>query len=238
MKANQAVIALACVALLGVLKADDVLYSQGPNNSGDSWASQNDTNSGGFGNYATAYDNFTLAADGTVTGVSWRGEFFNGPFDSPKGDITGFTVNFWADSSNAPGGLLASTFIAGAANEILVGGLRYDYSATVADFAASAGVQYWLSIVPDLGFLNGDGGAAVGDLDGDGPQWGWKPGTGGDARFYQDFFGDTIERETDLTFTLTGKTGKAASVPDSGVTLLYSGLAMAALALVRRRLAS
>ena len=63
-------------------------------------------------------------------------------------------------------------------------------------------------------------------------------GTGGDARFYQDFFGDTIERETDLTFTLTGKTGKAASVPDSGVTLLYSGLAMAALALVRRRLAS
>jgi hypothetical protein len=158
-----------------------------------------------------------------VTGVSWRGEFFNGPFNGPHGDITGFTVNFWADSSNAPGGLLASTFIAGAANEILVGGLLYDYSATVADFAASAGVQYWLSIVPDLGFL---------------PQWGWKPGTGGDARAYQDFLGDRFVRETDLTFTLTGKTGKAASVPDSGVTLLYSGLAMAALALVRRRLAS
>jgi len=215
MKAKSAVIALACVALLGVLKADDVLYSQGPIDSNYSFASQNDT-SGGNGSFATEYDNFTLGGDATVTGVSWRGLFFN-PYE--HGTITGFTLSFWADSGNAPGGLLASTFIPGIAGETLVSGTMYDYSATVADFAASAGTQYWLSIVPDLGFP---------------PQWGWTVGGGGDSLSYQKFFGTLTPNQSDMTFTLTGKT---ASVPDSGVTLLYSGLAMAALALVRRRLA-
>lgn len=215
MKAKSLV--LACVALSGLLPAlkADVLYSQLPTSSSYSYASQNDTG-GGNGNFATVYDNFTLAADANVTSVDWRGLFFN---PASHGNINSFTINFWADASNAPGSLLSSTVVLGNASEALVSGTLYDYSAAVASFAASGGVQYWLSIQPDMAYP---------------PQWGWTVSAPADGVAYQDFFGNRSMMQADLTFTLHGET---ASVPDSGVTFAYCGLAIAALAMLRRRVA-
>jgi hypothetical protein len=219
MKSRSSLALLACVVLSGfspVLKADDVLYSQLPSNSDYSYASQNDT-VGGFGNFATVYDNFTLAADATVTGVDWRGLFFN---PNQHANITAFTINFWADAANAPGALLSSTVVIGNASEALVGGSLYDYSAAVANFAASGGVQYWLSITPDLGYP---------------PQWGWTVSAPADGLAYQDFLGDRVAHQDDHVFTLHGR---SASVPDSGATLALFGLALGTLAFLRRRLAA
>lgn len=215
MKARYSALVLSCIALLGGLPAAkaDVLYSQQSANNGLAYASQNDTG-GGNGNFALVYDNFTLADDATITGVDWQGLFFN-PYQ--QGNITGFTINFWADSSNNPGSLLSSTFVAGNAGEALVGGTVYNYTAAIANFAATAGTQYWLSVQPDLTYP---------------PQWGWAFATPVDNVSYQDFFGNRSLRQADMTFSLQGQT---ASVPDAGVTFLYAGFAMAALVLVRRR---
>ena len=145
-----------------------VLYSQPFDGSGNAFSSQNDTNGGGFGNFATVYDNFSLAGTSNITSVQWTGLYFNPP---AQGTIPGFTVAFWADSAGQPGGLLASQFVAGAANETSLGSFggfpafSYDLTLPTA-FTAQAGTQYWMSVVPDLGFP---------------PQWGWASGSGGDG---------------------------------------------------------
>ena len=46
----------------------DILYNQSTNYN-SAYASQNDTNSGGLGSFATAYDNFTLGATSNITSV-------------------------------------------------------------------------------------------------------------------------------------------------------------------------
>jgi hypothetical protein len=177
------------------------IYFQ-PTDLNGSYASQNDTNA--FGNFATAYDNFTLSGSYTISNVQWVGSYFNPSAQAP---ITGFTISFYADNAGIPGALLYSTGdVGGNAGETSIGldnagNPAYVYGLGVS-FAAAGGTTYWLSIVPDLGFP---------------PQWGWETGTGGDGAAYQCFFGACGSVPNDLAFSL--------STPEPGtVVFLATGL--------------
>jgi hypothetical protein len=207
----------ACILLVfGVAPthAEIVLYNQATDNNG-AYASQNDTS--GFGNFATAYDDFTLGASALVTRVDWVGSYFN---LSVQGAITAFTLTVWSDYGGQPGSSLFSESINGASNEVAVntnsgsdafGDPEFNYSANL-PFNAIAGTQYWLSIVPDLAFPS---------------LWGWETSTGTESSpvSYQDYFGTRSQNPTDLAFTLLGNPG-GNSVPEPGsLTLLCLGLA-------------
>lgn len=208
------------LTLLGVAVAAasmcsaDLLYNQAFNGSSSLYASQNDTNVGGLGNFATTYDNFTLPSLSTVGAVAWTGGYYGGTI----APIAGFTLQFYSDNAGVPGASISSTYIAGTANEGDIGNFggyeMYTYSANLGTaFTASAGIQYWLSIVPDLGHP---------------PQWGWATGTGGDGAAYQVFLGTGAALANDMAFEL-------ASTPEPFTFgLIGVGLAGIALAKFRR----
>jgi len=195
-----ALAALLLVTAVPGWAAQVLVYSQAPNFNG-LIASQNDTG-GGFGAFATAYDNFTLASATTVTQVDWVGGYFN---PQTQAAITGWTVAFYADNAGQPGALLSSFSAANVETFIgldNVGDPVYSYTATPS-FAAGAGTKYWLSVVPDIAFP---------------PQWGWTTSSQGDGVSYQDFFGTRSANGSDLAFSLymTQQTG----VPEPGSMLL------------------
>ena len=64
--------------------ASPLLYAQNPDFL-NVYASQNDT-TGGNGNYATTYDNFTLGTTSNVDEFAWIGGYFN---PSAQGAMTG-----------------------------------------------------------------------------------------------------------------------------------------------------
>jgi PEP-CTERM motif len=200
---GAAVMAMGLVVSVPV-QADVTLYNQ-PTDFNGALASQNDT-TGGNGNFATVYDNFTLGASSTIDGVTWVGSYFNPP---TPGTITSFDVSFYSDSSGTPGALLGVTTISGNASETSLGidnagDPVFAYSAAVTPFSALAGTQYWLSIVPSLGFP---------------PQWGWETGTGGDGASYQVFFGSGATTGVDQAFTLIGNVG---AVPEPSTLVMLS----------------
>jgi hypothetical protein len=73
-------LALASLAALLLLVAAPALagevlvYAQDPNYQG-LYASQNDTSSNGFGNFATSYDNSILGTATTINQVTWVGGY-------------------------------------------------------------------------------------------------------------------------------------------------------------------
>jgi hypothetical protein len=77
-----------------------VLYSQPWDGGPNLVASQNDT-TGGFGAYATVYDQFTLSSTSDVEDLEWTGGYFNPPI---QGQITAWTITFYANNAGAPGG--------------------------------------------------------------------------------------------------------------------------------------
>jgi hypothetical protein len=185
------------------------IYVQPPDGSGVLYASQNDT-TGGNGNFATVYDDFTLGSTSNINTVKWIGGYFN---PGPPGTITGFTVDFWANSGDAPvttgGPLATSGLVAGNANEQFVSGNYNSYSLNLGTaFQALGGTQYWLSIVPDIGYP---------------PQWGWASGTGGDGISYQDFFGARSQLSTDMAFSLGTSTPEPISMVLMGTFLSLAG---------------
>ncbi|MBA2919554.1 PEPxxWA-CTERM sorting domain-containing protein [Sphingomonas sp. MAH-20] len=204
-------VTLSSAMTLSAATSAATLYDQPYDGSGALIASQNDTG-GGNGNFATVYDNFTLGGASTVTGVSFTGGYFNPP---TVGNITSFTLNFYADNAGQPGSSLATASIPGNGGESCVSTIC-TYSVAV-NFAAAAGTQYWLSIVPDVAFP---------------PQWGWATGSNGDGVAYQDFFGSRSRLTADLAFTLTGN----AAVPEPATwALMLGGFGLAGAALRRRR---
>ncbi|MBA3897330.1 MAG: PEP-CTERM sorting domain-containing protein [Sphingomonadaceae bacterium] len=198
------------MAMAGAAQAA-TLYSQPYDNTGNLLASQNDT-TGGNGNFATAFDDFTLASGGNITGLSFTGGYFNPP---TVGNITGFTVKFYANNAGQPGGALSTTTVAGNAGESCAGTIcTY---ALAANFSATAGTKYWMSIVPDLGFP---------------PQWGWATSAVGNGVAYQDFLGTRSALPNDFAFTLTGN----AAVPEPAAwAMMLVGFGLAGTALRSRR---
>jgi hypothetical protein len=197
------------------------LYNQ-PTNLDGTYASQNDTTYG-LGNFATAYDNFTLSSTSNITEVTWVGSYFSVSGAQLPGTITGFNVDFWSNASGAPGIHLAGTGdVAGNAGETYLGSDNYgdptySYSLNTA-FTASAGTMYWLSIVPDSAFP---------------PQWGWEIGTGGDGAAYQVFLGNGGPIGNDLAFALYGNT--VTTTPEPASIVLF-GTFLAGSFLGRRKI--
>ena len=145
--------------------SDPLVYFQNPVFNA-AYSSQNDT-TGGNGNFATSYDNFTLGATTHITEAQWIGSYFN---PGTPGPITAWTVTFYSSVGGAPGAALATFNTPGNDNETFLqldnlGDPAFIYNQSV-DFTAQAGTEYWMSVVPDLGFP---------------PQWGWEDGTGGDG---------------------------------------------------------
>ena len=211
---GKALLAAMNFAFVATSADASVVYSQPSNNFGV-FFSQNDT-SGLLGNYATTYDNFTLASSTNLRSVDFTGGYFN---PAAKGPITAFTIAIYADSSNSPGALLYSTTISGNGHETFVGidttgSLAFSYAENIS-FAATGGTEYWLSIVPDLAFS---------------PQWGWDNSSVGDGLGYQKFFGVLGPISSDSAFTLND-----TPVPEP-ITLSLFGAGLAAAFGMRRRM--
>jgi hypothetical protein len=175
------------------------VWTQAPDYFG-ALASQSDPITGIF---AEVYDNFTLASTSHITQVRWTGSYF-----TSAATITSFTLQFGADNNGKPGAPLASLVLQGNAGETFIQNDRqgfpvYSYAAPV-DFTATAGTQYWFSIVPQLTSAY---------------QWGWETSSGtgdpGDGICFQQFFGVLYSVPTDVAFELDGTGPPAAPVPIS-----------------------
>lgn len=177
----------------------DTLYSQ-PTNYFGGYYSQDDTSSGGLGNFATVYDDFTLASTATIGSVSWVGSIIAAEGVTP----TGFTIDIFGNSTTScpdggatcpdTGSLLYTTTVSGDAGQTSLGDdffgnptYSYAYSDPV-DFTATGGTEYWISIVASVPLSGSD--------------WVWESGTGGDGYSYQDLFGTTTEISVDEAFSL------------------------------------
>jgi hypothetical protein len=206
---------IASIALTSMLcpeiqvHAAPIVYSQPSDFPGGTvFASQQDDPVLGFGDFATAYDNFTLLQDTEITDLHWQGGYFNG---GNVGTLAGFRIEFWADAAGQPDlAPLSTDVIAGNANETFVGvdgaGTEiYNYSIDLpTPFLAVANTTYWVSIVADMDFP---------------PQWGWHSGTGGDGVFVQDFLGARNVSAGDLALDITGN--QVGVVPEPASIALW-----------------
>jgi hypothetical protein len=184
----------------------DTLYSQAPTKDNAFFS--------GTGVDFVGYDNFTLGANGTVSNITWYGYYAS---VEPPGTIFAFTINLFSNSSGAPGTLLSSTTV-GDGSPTDTGVSRfpgqdiYSYSAAINPFSATAGTEYWLSVVSSTGYYG----------------WAWESGSGSDGMHFEDGtgYGDgTFFQVDDLAFTLSNSATNTAATPEpSALILLCTGL--------------
>lgn len=200
--------------------ASPIVYFQNPDFLG-AFASQNDT-TGGFGNYATVFDNFTLGAAFNIDEFQWVGGYFN---PSVQGVMTGATLTFYADAGGAPGAALATYTGGGNFGETFIGTDIFGDPMFLYDgllgspFAAAANTQYWVSIVPDVGFP---------------PQWGWGTSSDADLTAWQCFFGTCGPVGSDMAFALNGTA--QTTVPEPGTLVLMGSGLLGLASIIRRKL--
>ncbi|MBS1716211.1 MAG: PEP-CTERM sorting domain-containing protein [Armatimonadetes bacterium] len=208
---NKSMVMLAAAAVLAGNAAASNLYFNDWDQTGNAYSSQNDT-TGGNGNFATVYISFN--AVGTINEASWLGEYFNPP---QQGQITGFTLDFYADNAGTVGGLVSHQHFAGNSSESFfttAGGFPvFLYDQFVNPVAWNG--DGWLAIVPDLGFP---------------PQWGLPSGLN-NRLAYQDFFGSRSQLGTSVALILNGD----PTVPEPA-SMAALGLGVAAL--IRKRKAA
>jgi hypothetical protein len=191
------------------------IYCQGQDLTGTLYASQNDTNIGGFGNFATAYDHFTLAKTWDVESFHWVGGYFGGG----QAPITAWTLTFYNNNGGIPGGAIMTDNVAGNANETLLANGLYQYDLFFKSFNMGPGT-YWASVVPDIGFP---------------PQWGQASSGTGDGMAYQCFFGACGQiGGVNLAFALDGTSGTTTPEPGTMVMLGTGILGLAGM--LRRKL--
>ncbi len=201
---KMSVILFLCISTFQIEAA--IIYDQpyDGSNIANAYASQNDsTIIDGYGDFAKAYDNFTLDSATSIGKVTWYGEFFRGE-PTP---ISNFLIQFWSDNSGPNAELLSETIVGNARETFVekIGNFNlYQYGMDLSlPFQALAGTTYWLSIQATLDYP---------------PQWGWYQAKGGDGVAYQDYlFGKTTTGSipTNLAFSL-------ASVPEPITILLLS----------------
>ncbi len=198
--------ALVFVLLLTGVSFANIVYSQDFDHTGNSYNSQNDPLF--YGVFVQVYDNFTLGESNTINEVFLTGNYFAPP---EGGLATGWTIQFYADTAGQPGSLLSTVHFNDNGNETFIGNVggfpTYTYDIAGLNFTAQAGVQYWLSVYPDVQFP---------------PQWGWASATGGDGISYQDFFGIRSQLDADMAFTLIG--GNVGTPEPGSLMLLGAGL--------------
>jgi len=187
------------------------IYCQAWDGTGALFASQNDTNAGGFGNFATVYDTFTLSKTWDVESFHFVGGYFN---VSPPPFVTAVTLTLYNDNSGIPGNPIATGFFTSFNEQILDSSRQiYTYDLSFGSFDMAPGT-YWASVVPDLGFP---------------PQWGWATGVG-PGLGYQCFFGSCGPTGASFAFALDG----TQVTPEPG-TLIMLGTGVLGLAGTLRR---
>ena len=187
------------------------IYCQAYDGSGNLFASQNDTNNGGSGNFATVYDTFTLSKTWDVESFHFVGGYFNG---GPPPFVSAFTLTFYNDNGGIPGNPIATGSFTNF-NEVSLGNQIYSYDLFFGSFDMAPGT-YWASVVPDLGFP---------------PQWGWAEGSG-PGLGYQCFFGTCGPLGVSLAFALDGTVVSTTPEPS---TLIMLGTGILGLAGTLRR---
>jgi len=189
-----------------------ILFSQPYDGLGNLYASQNDTNSGGYGQFAQVWDDFTLSSASNLNGVAWTGGYYN---PASPAAISQFFLGIYADAAGTPGALMAFGNFAGNAGENCGGGAICTYSVSFGNYLVGAGT-YWVSLVPDIGYP---------------PQWGWATSATGTNNAVQAFFGTTTSIGANMAFDIMG-----APVPEPETyALMLAGLGGLALAARRRK---
>jgi hypothetical protein len=185
------------------------VFCQGWDGGDNLIASQNDT-TGGNGNFATTFQQFTLSQTIDVESVHWVGGYFNPPNQGP---ITAWTLDLYNDNAGIPGNLLAFGVFPGTGNETFLGfspsGFPiYSYELDFQSFDMNAGT-YWASVVPDLGFP---------------PQWGWATSAGANQNGYQCFFGACAPTGIGFALGIDGTPVNTGTPEPSTLIMLGTGI--------------